>query len=132
MLFICLKQLERKNMATFGQRFQQIRKESNLTQDQLAEYFSVDRSTISKWEGDTAVPNGVIVKKIANYFKVSTDFLLANEDDSFEGLFMKILRENRGLMSADEQRFLLEMAEVYIGAIKNKKEREANTRLWPD
>lgn len=79
-----------------------------------------------------AVPNGVIVKKIANYFKVSTDFLLANDDDGFEGLLMKILRENRGLMSTDEQRFLLEMVEVYIGAIKNKKGREANTRPWPD
>jgi transcriptional regulator with XRE-family HTH domain len=111
-------------MATFGQRFKQLREERNLNQDQLAEYFSVDRSTLSKWEGDKAVPNGIIIKKIANYFNESTDYLLANENNSFEGLFMKIFRENRDLMSADEQEFLLEMVRVYIGALKNRKGRE--------
>jgi transcriptional regulator with XRE-family HTH domain len=119
-------------MATFGQRIKQLREESHLHQTQLAEPFSVKCSTISKWEGEVAVPDTAVVIKFANYFNVSTDFLLGVENESFEGSFRKILRENRDVMSAAEQKFLLEMVEVYLGAIKNKKEREANTRPWPD
>jgi transcriptional regulator with XRE-family HTH domain len=123
---ICLKQLERKKMATFGQRFQQLREASNLNQDQLAKQFSVDHSTISKWEGDKAVPGTAVVIKIANYFNVSTDFLLGVEDESFEGSFWKILRENRDVMNEDEQQFLLEMVGVYFKILKNRKGREIN------
>lgn len=119
-------------MTTFGQQIKQLREESHLNQEQLAEQFSVKRSTISKWEGDKAVPGIAVVIKIANYFKVSIDFLLVNEDNSLEGPFTKILRENHDLMSAVEKQFLLEMVEVFLGAIKNKKGREANTRPWPD
>jgi transcriptional regulator with XRE-family HTH domain len=107
-------------MTTFGQRIKQLRKENNLN-EQLAKQFSVKRSTISKWEGDKAIPGTTVVSKIANYFNVSTDFVLAIEDVGLEGSFRKILRENRDLMSADEWQFLLEMVEVYIGTLKNKK-----------
>ena len=111
-------------MATFGQRIKQLRDDNNLNQDTLAEQFSVDRSTLSKWETDSACPDIIMAKNIANYFDVTTDFLLGNNEDRFEVRLMKILSQNRDLLRTDEKKFLLEMIKIYIGAIRNKKRRE--------
>jgi transcriptional regulator with XRE-family HTH domain len=110
-------------MATFGQRIKQLRKDNKLSQEALAKQFSLNHSTLSKWEKDSSLPDIITAKNIASFFNVTTDFLLGNDDDGFEVLLMKILRQNQNLMSADEKEFLLEMIRIYISAIKNKRSR---------
>lgn len=53
-----------------------LRQELNLTQVQLAEQFALDQTTISKWELGKALPDTQTLIKLANFFDVSTDFLL--------------------------------------------------------
>ncbi len=67
-------------MSKFPERLKELRKELGLTQTQLAEQCKLPRSTIEHWEADKMVPNldGVIV--LADFFKVSLDYLAGRED----------------------------------------------------
>jgi transcriptional regulator with XRE-family HTH domain len=71
-------------MITFGQRIKQLRTDNKLTQEELADQIQVKRSTLAKWETKGSIPNINIIKKIANSFGITTDFLLGNDDDSIK------------------------------------------------
>lgn len=64
-------------MVGFGERLKQLRKERGLTQEQLAEVLSVERSSIGKYEGKSGVmPSDDVKKRMAEYFDVSFDYLM--------------------------------------------------------
>ena len=41
---------------TLGQRIQELRKQSGLSQEALGEALGVSRQAVSKWEGDNGIP----------------------------------------------------------------------------
>ncbi|MCH5275080.1 MAG: helix-turn-helix transcriptional regulator [Lachnospiraceae bacterium] len=43
---------------TLGEQIKQAREEKNLSQEALAEHMGVSRQAVSKWENDTAIPQG--------------------------------------------------------------------------
>lgn len=64
---------------TFPCRLLYLRKKKNVSQRQLAKDTSISNSTISRWESGEAEPTSAYLSYIANYFNVSTDFLLGRE-----------------------------------------------------
>lgn len=50
-----------------------------VTQEDLAVYLSVDRSTIAKWETGMSAPRAGTLKKLAAYFGCTIDELLTND-----------------------------------------------------
>ena len=63
-------------------RLKQLRKESKITQEQLAKYLDVDQSMITKLENGTRSLNVTLIDKICNLFGC-TDAYLLGEDDSY-------------------------------------------------
>ena len=64
------------NFQNFGKILAKMRKEKNMTQEELAEKLNVSSKTISKWETGTSIPDIVMLDSIAKYFKMSFhDFL---------------------------------------------------------
>lgn len=59
-----------------SEKLYQLRKNSGLSQEQLAEQLNVSRQAISKWESGSAVPESEKLIAISNYFDVSVDYLL--------------------------------------------------------
>ncbi len=57
--------------------FRELRKEKNLTQFELAKCLEIDQTTVSKWELGKALPDTQTLIKLAEYFDVSTDYLLS-------------------------------------------------------
>lgn len=70
-------------MATFGNRLKELRKKSNLTQEQLAAKFYLNKSSISRYENGTQVPEHDLLEKIADYFNVSIDYLLGRSEGQY-------------------------------------------------
>jgi len=64
----------------FHEKLQQLRKNNNLTQEQLAEQLFVSRTAISKWESGKGYPNIDSLKNISEFFSVSIDVLLSGEE----------------------------------------------------
>lgn len=61
---------------TFGERLYELRKEKNISQEELAELLDVSRQSISKWENDKAYPEMTRLLFMSNYFGVSLDYLM--------------------------------------------------------
>lgn len=64
-----------------SEKLYKLRKNSGLSQEQLAEQLNVSRQAISKWESGTAVPESEKLIIISNYFGVSVDYLLKDEEE---------------------------------------------------
>lgn len=58
-----------------------LRKSRGLTQLGLAKIFNVNQNTISRWEKGERDPNPDMLKKLANFFNVSVDYLLGHESE---------------------------------------------------
>ena len=64
----------------FNEKLQQLRKQQNLTQEQLAEQLFVSRTAVSKWESGKGYPNIDSLKCISKLFSVSIDQLLSGDE----------------------------------------------------
>ena len=67
---------------TNGMRLKQLRKESKITQEQLAKYLNIDQSLVTKLENGTRNLNVTLIDKICNLFGCSDAYLMG-EDDSY-------------------------------------------------
>jgi len=63
----------------FGEKFKQLRKDKNLTQEQIADIFHVSPQSVSRWETGSNNPDIDILPHIAIYFNVTVDELLGTE-----------------------------------------------------
>ena len=52
------------------------RKESHLTQDDLARHLGVTKASVSKWETGQSYPDVELLPRIAAYFDVTVDALM--------------------------------------------------------
>lgn len=63
-----------------GERLYDLRKNANLTQDELADILKINKHSISSYERNKSEPPDVIKIMIADYFGVSIDYLLGVVD----------------------------------------------------
>lgn len=63
----------------FNDVFKMLRKQKNLTQEQIAEALGVSSQAISKWETNTSYPDISLLPIIADYFGVSIDYLFGHD-----------------------------------------------------
>lgn len=89
---------------TFGTRLKQLRLSEKLTQTELADILHVQKSSISRYENDKQIPEVNLLIKLADYFKVSVDFLLCLDEIDSEviSLALKIMQLNE----TDKKRIL--------------------------
>lgn len=64
-----------------SEKIQILRRDKNMSQDDLAEELGVSRQSVSKWESGKAQPDSEKVLALARLFEVSTDFLLKDEQE---------------------------------------------------
>ena len=62
-----------------NQRIKELRIAHSMNQVELARELSVSKQTVSNWENDNIQPSIEMLLKIADFFNVSTDYLLGNE-----------------------------------------------------
>lgn len=63
-----------------GNRIKLLREEFNLKQEDLAKRIDVSPSAIGMYERDLREPNDAITLKLAEFFGVTTDYLLGKSD----------------------------------------------------
>ena len=64
---------------TIGTIIKKIRKDNNLSQQQLSEILGLNNSTISKWEHDLIVPDISYLMIISDKFNIPLDKLISGE-----------------------------------------------------
>ena len=64
----------------FSARIKELRLDKQLSQADLAKAMSVNQRTISNWEKAVRQPDFETLAMLAEFFQVSTDYLLGLED----------------------------------------------------
>ena len=59
-----------------GKKICLLRKEKNMTQEELASEMGVSIAAVSKWETGNSIPDIITLCNLADFFKISTDELL--------------------------------------------------------
>ena len=67
------------DMIKVGSFLRELRKEKNLTQEQLAEIFQVTNRTVSRWETGSNMPDVSLLLEIAEYYQLDVREILNGE-----------------------------------------------------
>lgn len=63
----------------FGDRLKTLREQAGLRQEDVGEWFKMQKSTVSQWESGR-LPHASIIAELATKFNTSTDYLLGRTD----------------------------------------------------
>lgn len=63
-----------------GNNIKELRKNKRMTQKDLAEAMRVSQQTVGAWETERAIPGADTLSDLADYFNVTTDYLLGRPD----------------------------------------------------
>lgn len=66
----------------FAEKLKKLRTDKGLTQVRFSQEFNISSGTIAMWETGKRMPDTEMLKRIANYFDVSIDYLLDNKKSS--------------------------------------------------
>ena len=78
---------------SIGKTIKKLRKERNLTQEELAELLNVTAQAVSKWENETGMPDISQILPLASVFGVSTDVLFGSVNRNEQEEVQKILSD---------------------------------------
>ena len=62
-----------------GKTLQDLRKEKNISQEDIADILNVSRQTISNWENSKSYPDILALIKLCDIYKISLDALLKED-----------------------------------------------------
>ncbi|SHJ68416.1 helix-turn-helix domain-containing protein [Desulfofundulus thermosubterraneus] len=130
-------------MPSFGERLAYLRNQRGLSQAELARLLDVGQSTIAMYEKNKRSPDHHSLIRLADFFGVSTDYLLgridqphANEHEGVKGppldeklwsvatdpLFADLLRQVPDL-AGEEKQSLAEYWELVLQYVRRRKGR---------
>jgi transcriptional regulator with XRE-family HTH domain len=89
--FVRMKQYNYKEVfMSLGKNIQYLRKQKKVTQEQLAEYMSVSRQTISKWEADEIVPELCKLVALSDMFSCKLDALVREDLNAYDKIYSEV------------------------------------------
>lgn len=107
----------------FGDKIRELREKKGISQKNLGEMFDVTSNAVYSWENNKAQPSIEIIKQLADYFDVSTDYLLGfNQDDLDNIERLKIALKEAGIMAGDD--LTIEEFEKALQIVEMLKERK--------
>ena len=112
----------------FEDNLKKLRKANNITQTELAQQMEVSLTTVSNWETGYSKPDVEQLKKISEFFNVSTDFLLGIEiNEQWKPSLIKagILNE-KDEISYEELKNAINLYKEYKKAIKKSTNDSTN------
>lgn len=107
-------------MVEIKDRIRKLRLQKGLNQPELARIMNVSKQTISNWENGNRIPDTLTIKKLADFFNVSTDYILDkdNQLSSLSNIVIDKSKINKNNTLSDDFVDIL----VQHGKIKSKKD----------
>ena len=83
----------------FSQTLKRLRTEKGISQIQLAQKLFVDRSTITRWENGSRLPNNMMINRISKLFGTDINLLLNAAADSDESLDVILVDDRKIILT---------------------------------
>ena len=103
---------------TFAEKLKSIRRQADMSQEQLAEKLGVSRQAVTKWETDTGIPDIENIMAISALFDISIDRLLSDEKGmkrteeylfesvmEYDSLYCPVMRAKKSVSALHPTRF---------------------------
>ena len=87
---------------TLNENIKQLRLQKGLNQVEFAKCMNVTKQCVSNWENDNVLPSIEMLVRMADFFQVTTDYLLGREEgDSLkvDGLTIEQLTHIRAIVA---------------------------------
>ena len=91
-------------MTVFGERLKELRTEKKMSQKQLSIVLNYSQSVICDWENSKVEPTATAIVTVAEYFNVSTDFLLGQKDFLYQNNIKATWNNSKSLFIATYRR----------------------------
>ena len=92
-----------------GDNIKRMRRERNITQEELAEMFGVSCTAVSKWERGETYPDITLIFPLANYFGVSVDELMGYNSARVEQEIQDIIKQRNDLFNMGKMKEAVEL-----------------------
>lgn len=102
-----------------GDKIKELRKSKRINQMTLSKYLSVSKGAIGMWETNKREPDIQTIKKIANYFNVSLDYLLENESKETNKQNQEKIKSESNYVITSEQNYEKILKLVLFDEIEN-------------
>ena len=97
-----------------------LRKEKGLTLIELAEMIHINKSSIARYETGISTMDADVIKTFTDFYKVSADYLLGNEEEKENLTNVDIAFFNQHGIVSDEQKREIES---FIEYVKKKNDK---------
>ncbi len=106
-------------MSGLGKRIQELRKQSGLTQAQLASKIEISHTQLTRYESKNIQPPADVLQRMANIFDVSIDYIVSgNKSDKVEQTLKdaELIKQFKQLdkMPEDEKKSILKVLNALI------------------
>ena len=103
----------------FSKRLKTLREHAKIIQSELARALDVTQGTVGNWETGTRIPDSDTLKDVANYFGVSIDYLLGNDNREeanaqFDDPKIRLLARHLAEIQDEDRKRLIENIEGTI------------------
>jgi len=78
----------------FGETIKKLRRQKDMTQEQLSEYLNISTQAVSRWETNSSLPDITLIPMLSNIFDVSSDVLLGIDVTAKEKRIDDILKHS--------------------------------------
>ncbi len=100
---------------SFGTTIKKLRRNKDMTQEELAEVLSISPQAVSRWETDSAMPDISLLPSLCNFFGVTSDYLLGIDVANRQQQIEKIIAEAEKLSFRG---YLIEAREILENGLK--------------
>lgn len=117
----------------FALKLKELRENLGLSQRALALKLHISQSTVGMWESGQREPNFKTIERLADFFNVSTDYLLGitdkrnppstGDDVGFDDFTYAMHNETKEL-TAEDKEMLLDMAKMLKKRLNEKKSKD--------
>ncbi|MCK5731850.1 MAG: helix-turn-helix transcriptional regulator [Tenericutes bacterium] len=83
----------------FHEKLRNLRKQKNMSQEELANQLDISRQSVSKWESGLSMPDLENVIKLSELFEVSLDYLLKDRKSESEFNYYTVDTKEKKAMS---------------------------------
>nr|WP_288635083.1 helix-turn-helix transcriptional regulator [uncultured Intestinibacter sp.] len=102
------------NEINIGKNIIKFRRSKGITQDELASYIGVSKSSVSKWENSITYPDIMLLPQLATLFNISLDELMGYEPQLIKEDIQKIYFELAQEFAQNDSNEVLKKCEEYI------------------
>lgn len=98
---------------SIGVRITKLRKDSRLTQQELADKLGITRAALSHYEKDRREPDSDTLVKISDFFDVTTDYILGKTDGNAKSKTVNSAYHEYEKLTEEEKDYLDMQLEIY-------------------